>query len=176
MWFKGNSVYVKERTLNCSFFLLLSGCDHHSAEYLMSLNTVTRTLVFMVFLLSGALISSCGLGAAENPSLTNNAKKKVKKSAEDVGRVATVNESEQFVLIKVQYSQVASKHPLLYAEGEGRRATLTPTGEKIGSFLAADITKGEVIAGDRVVALTFDDEDKPKPLTPLSSPAPVVDN
>jgi len=107
-------------------------------------------------LTAGGLLCGCASSKSEDSSLLDNAKQKAKRKVVEVGKIATVNKEEQFVL-----------------EAGDRKATLTPTGEKIGSFVAADITKGEVMPRDRVVALIFDKEvNSPQPLTPLNRPSP----
>jgi len=120
-----------------------------------------------------SLLGNCSLGkknSAEN--ISDNIEKLHQRKTTNVGKVATVNADEQFVLIKLLNAQSGTKHPLLYVESGVRKATLTPTGESIGSFLAADITKGVVTAGDNVFALDFNEEESSEPLTPLSQPAP----
>ena len=134
---------------------------------------VALTVSLLFSLTAGGLLCGCASSKSEDSSLLDNAKQKAKRKVVEVGKIATVNKEEQFVLIKMQYSKAASSHALLYVEAGDRKATLTPTGEKIGSFVAADITKGEVMPSDRVVALIFDTEaNSPKPLTPLNRPSP----
>ncbi len=120
------------------------------------------------------LFCHCSLGNKKTTgNISDNVEKLHQRKTTDVGKVATVNIEEQFVLIKLLNAQSGTKHPLLYIESGTRKATLTPTGESIGSFLAADITKGVATAGDQVFALNFNEEESSKPLTPLSQPAPL---
>ena len=69
-----------------------------------------------------------------------------------VGRVASINEKDRFVLIE-GYGEWNLGEGLLLSSFGGdneRSATLTVSGERMGRFAAADWKSGEVKVGDQV--------------------------
>ena len=77
-----------------------------------------------------------------------------------VGRVASVNLSDGFVLIEGYGEVVLGRDLLLTTVGdEGRAATLSVSGERMGQFAAADIKAGEIKAGDAVYARPLKEEE-----------------
>ena len=138
---------------------------------------------FIILIISISLLCSCSLSEKDttNTPETVNPKNALKRKLAKIGTVATVNLEEKFVLIKVSEKALAKKHAVYYVERATRGAVLTPTGEQIQNFLAADITNGTVKKGDPViVTLDFgeneDDKSNESPLTPLSSPSPYEED
>ena len=80
--------------------------------------------------------------------------KEVSKTAPRlVGRVASIHESEGFVLIENFRSLTLGEGLLLSTRGEeGRASTLVVSGEKMGRYAAADLKSGTLEVGDEVYA------------------------
>ena len=71
-----------------------------------------------------------------------------------VGRIASINEKERFVLIEGYGEWNLSEELLLSSFGgeNERSATLMVSGERMGRYTAADWKSGEVKVGDQVYA------------------------
>ena len=151
---------------------------HHPAMIAWMKLPFSSTLVIIL----AFSLASCGLRNNEKEKLLDDTTQKnkiLKRDIKAIGRVASVNEGAKFVLIKIAEQELAKKHTTYYIETKDHNAILTPTGERIGHFLAADITKGEARWGDPVFVLlkfTEQDENGGSPLTPLSSPSPFLDD
>ena len=80
--------------------------------------------------------------------------KEVSKTAPRlVGRVASIHESEGFVLIENFGSLTLGEGLLLSTRGgDGRAATLVVSGERMGRYAAADMKSGILEVGDEVYA------------------------
>jgi hypothetical protein len=71
-----------------------------------------------------------------------------------IGRIASVAEHRQFVLVQCYRPWAGAAGAILTTRGSGGRvANLLVTGETMGSFVAADIQSGQVMAGDAVYTL-----------------------
>lgn len=71
-----------------------------------------------------------------------------------IGRIASVAEYRQFVVVQCYRPWAGSAGAILTTRGSGGRiANLLVTGETMGSFVAADIQSGQVMPGDAVYTL-----------------------
>ena len=94
---------------------------------------------------------SCGLFGGEKDE---EEKPKPASAPKLVGRIASVNEKQRFVLIE-GYGDWRLGEDLLLSSfgGENERAaSLKASGERMGRFAAADWKSGEVKVGDQVYA------------------------
>ncbi len=91
-----------------------------------------------------ALLSSCG----DAPEVKE--KKKPLFETRLAGRVQVVNRSGNFVLIRRYGVWRVKEGEIVESRGEGRTASLLPSGEKLGEHIAADIQSGQVEPGDGV--------------------------
>jgi hypothetical protein len=66
------------------------------------------------------------------------------------GRVHKVDQASQFVLIRRYGKWYVAEGEVVESRGDGRTASLLPTGERLGEHVAADIRAGEVAEGDAV--------------------------
>lgn len=130
-----------------------------------------------LLLLITLALCSCSKAPEENPldKIPDENKKVVTRRTREIGKVISVNEDEQFVLIRIVRANDAREFQNYYIEAGERRATLTPTEESIGSLSAADIISGTPKQGDRVLVIPNFGSKKKESLTPLSEPAPVVE-
>jgi hypothetical protein len=107
-------------------------------------------------------------------------KKEVKKKEEEnktqlVGRVASIPSGGGFALIEAYGAWHLPTGGILTSVGEGRGATLTVSGEKLGRFAAADIKAGTLQPGDMVYYRIIKDSadnsatTEPKPDSPENS-------
>ncbi len=103
------------------------------------------------FLCAVALSVSCHLWTKDDTSQRSSNIKKIKKrQIEGIGAIVSINSELDFVLIDVRNPQLANQSSSYYIEKISRTAVLKPTGEKIGTYFAADIINGEVKLGDSV--------------------------
>lgn len=103
------------------------------------------------FLCAVALLVSCHLWTKDDTSPRSSSIKKIKKrQIEGIGAIVSINSELDFVLIDVRNPQLADQSSSYYIEKISRTAVLKPTGEKIGTYFAADIINGEVKLGDSV--------------------------
>ena len=139
--------------------------------------------IFLVIL----LLPSCSFFKKKPIALGNNSNIRLS------GRVQSVNESARFVLIRRYGPWRVAEGQIVESRGDGRSASLMPTGEKLGEHVAADIRGGSVEVGDGVYIRTiikgasktpFVDEEinaalkapqatVPEPVVEESLPAPV---
>ncbi len=78
------------------------------------------------------------------------------------GRVQRVNEHSRFVLIRRYGVWRVSDNEVVESRGDGRTASLQPTGERLGEHVAADIRSGKVEVGDAVYIRRLFDKEMPK--------------
>lgn len=105
-------------------------------------------------------LSSCGLIhkiAQVKPDL--EAEQKKSPTRQIVGRIASVSEKGNFVLIQKYGAGKLPKNSLFQTHGaDGSSANLKPTGERVRDFFAADIISGKVSQGDAVSSLRLQPE------------------
>lgn len=90
------------------------------------------------------LLPSCGLFKKKpKPSERN-------RNVRLAGRVYKVDEKSRFVLIRRYGPWRVSEGEVVESRGEGRTASLLPTGERLGEHVAADIRSGTADIGDGV--------------------------
>lgn len=91
-----------------------------------------------------------------------------------VGRVASIHESDGFVLVEGFGDTRLGDGLLLTTKGPmGRTASLMVTGEKLGRYSAADIKAGELEVGDAVYAQPFETEEDEESFTGDLQPVPA---
>lgn len=80
-----------------------------------------------------------------------------------IGRIASINEKQRFVLIESYGEWVLGEALLLSSYGgqNERSATMIVSGEKMGRFAAADWKSGDVKVGDLVYARPIKEESGP---------------
>lgn len=107
-------------------------------------------------------LHGCGLFGESDLDATGEItpKRHVKRQIEGIGKIASINKLDKFVLIDVKKPKLAKKAAAYYVERRSRQAQLRPTGEQIGSYMAADIVSGSVELGDSVLVKL------PKPAEP----------
>lgn len=124
----------------------------------------SKSLPFSLSLLLALLfLTSCADKPTETPTPTQN-----KDQARLVGRIASINNHQKFVLIQSYGSWKIPTGAILATIGpDGRAANLKVTGEKSGQFAAADIQSGHLEIGDSVYTTltreaidTVDEEDE----------------
>lgn len=112
------------------------------------------------FLLPILFLSSCGL-TNDDDSNEEDEKKVTGPERRIVGRVASVSQVGEFVLIQKFGTGTLPKDTIYQSQGpEGRTASLRPSGERVRDFFAADLLSGKVEKGDAVVA--YPDPQKPE--------------
>ncbi len=102
----------------------------------------------------------------------------VKQAANQVvGEIASVHQSEGFVLIRRYGAGRLPENAVFNTSGPGgRTASIRPTGERSGRFHAADVTDGEPRKGDVVLARRLPEGEQeettpaPEPRKPGFSP------
>ena len=106
----------------------------------------------VMFSLTFLMLVSCHLLNKENEtSQVNKPSKTPRKSVKGIGEVVSINMDEEFLLVDVFKPKLASKGDFFYIERGSRKAVLKPTGEKIGSYFAADIISGKAQLSDPVL-------------------------
>ena len=94
-----------------------------------------------IFILSLLLLPSCSFFKKKPKEVPVNPNIRLS------GRVQSVNKAERFVLIRRYGPWRVGEGQVVESRGEGRIANLTPTGEKLGEHVAADIRSGDVEVG-----------------------------
>lgn len=125
----------------------------------MNLPPISPSLTLSLLLFISFFLSSCAGKVAETPS----SPPKAKEEARLVGRIASIQTSQNFVLIQSYCNWNTQTGAILATVGpNGRAANLKVTGEKIGQFAAADIKSGTLEVGDSVyTTLTVEVIDTP---------------
>ena len=96
------------------------------------------------------LLSSCG--GSKKKDQANEKQKLVRPERQIVGRIASVSQVGQFVLIQKFGAGSLPKDLLYQSQGSaGRSASLNPSGERVRDFYAADLVSGTVEKGDAVI-------------------------
>ncbi|MFT5633541.1 MAG: TM2 domain-containing membrane protein YozV [Rubritalea sp.] len=136
--------------INFAFFLLWGG----DLRFMVSL--MMRNLLAVVVLVGVCFLSSCVVSKTVEVE-------KVEQAQRDklVARVASVNVVANYVLIQRFGRLVIPEDSMLYTLGSNARednntASIKVTGERLGQFLAADITSGTLVVGDAVYLRTFE--------------------
>jgi len=101
--------------------------------------------LFCFIILGFFLLPSCGL-LKKKPKEVSRKKSNIRLS----GRVQQVNQEGQFVLIRRYGLWKVGESHVVESRGDGRTASLKPTGEKLGEHVVADINSGDVKVGDAV--------------------------
>jgi hypothetical protein len=112
------------------------------------MNTLPPLLLhpFLFIFLLNLFLSSCADKPDPRPAPTEK-----KEEARLVGRIASIQSSQNFVLIQSYGNWNTQTGATLATVGtDGRAANLKVTGEKIGQFAAADIKSGTLEIGDSV--------------------------
>ncbi len=107
------------------------------------------------FLLLLLLLPSCSLFEKEKETASEAEEEKKNTGPERriVGRIASVSQAGEFVLIQKFGTGSLPKNTIYQSQGpEGRSASLRPSGERVRDFFAADLISGKVEKGDAVVA------------------------
>ena len=98
------------------------------------------------------------------------------------GRVYKVDEKSRYVLIRRYGPWHVGEGDVVDSRGEGRTASLLPTGERLGEHVAADIRSGTVEIGDAVYIRKISTTKKLKPsaspegsVKPENEPQPTQD-
>jgi len=105
-----------------------------------------KCLIFIPLL----LLSSCGGSKKKEPA--DEKQKLVRPERQIVGRIASVSQVGQFVLIQKFGAGSLPKDLLYQSQGaEGRSASLNLSGERVRDFYAADLVSGTVEKGDAVI-------------------------
>ncbi|MDA8977118.1 hypothetical protein N9Z85_05460 [Akkermansiaceae bacterium] len=105
-----------------------------------------------LFPLVALVLSSCGLikklfREAPKPAPVQEIGRRV------IGRIASVSDTGNFVLIQKYGSGKLPKETLFQSNGiSGSQASLRPTGERVRDFFAADIVSGSAAKGDAVTS------------------------
>ncbi len=133
------------------------------------------TLLLLCLLFFG---SSCGFFKKNNNSPEN--KKKVNVAEKRIiGRIASVSQTGDFVLIQKYGPGMLPTESLFQSRGEeNRTASLRPSGERIRDFFAADLIRGTVRKGDAVIAYPdpkVDEEDGEDPPNKSAADRPTED-
>ena len=125
----------------------------------MNLPPISPSLTLSLLLFISFFLSSCADKVAETPA----SPPKAKEEARLVGRIASIQSSQNFVLIQSYGNWNTQTGAILATVGSnGRAANLKVTGEKIGQFAAADIKSGTLEVGDSVyTTLTVEVIDTP---------------
>ena len=125
----------------------------------MNLPPISPSLTLSFLLFISFFLSSCADKVAETPA----SPPKAKEEARLVGRIASIQSSQNFVLIQSYGNWNTQTGAILATVGSnGRAANLKVTGEKIGQFAAADIKSGTLEVGDSVyTTLTVEVIDTP---------------
>lgn len=124
----------------------------------------------LLLLSASLLLISCGalksLGREEpKPELENQP-----PTRQIIGRIASVSEAGQFVLIQKYGPGKLPQHALFQTHGsDGSSANIRPTGERVRDFFAADLITGKVQRGDAVSSFRLQPE-KPKETPPTETP------
>ncbi len=90
------------------------------------------------------VLPSCGL-LKKKPRLVE-----VNRNIRLAGRVQQVDKVAKFVLIRRYGPWRVGEGEVVESRGDGRTASLQPTGERLGEYVAADIRSGGVESGDGV--------------------------
>lgn len=107
------------------------------------------TILISSFLL---LISCSKEKDEEPPAIKTGEEKKIIPKRNIIGRIASVSQSKEFVLIQKFGPGKLPENRIYQARGpEGRAASLRLSGERIRDFYAADIVNGTVEKGDSVI-------------------------
>jgi len=125
----------------------------------MNLPPISPSLTLSILFFISFFLSSCADKVAETPA----SPPKAKEEARLVGRIASIQSSQNFVLIQSYGNWNTQNGAILATVGpNGRAANLKVTGEKIGQFAAADIKSGTLEVGDSVyTTLTVEVIDTP---------------
>ncbi len=102
------------------------------------------TKILMCALTVLLLLPSCGLFKKKPKPVQWN------RNVRLAGRVHKVDEKSRFVLIRRYGPWHVSEGEVVECRGEGRTASLLPTGERLGEHVAADIRSGTADIGDGV--------------------------
>ena len=113
----------------------------------------------------GGLSSCSGGGATPDPAAAEESETPAESKPEEpeapmvvLGEVAAVYERDGFVLIrKYGGGALPTGYSLMAVSETGSSVNLSPTGERIGRFHAADIEGETPAAGDRVVGRRLPD-------------------
>jgi hypothetical protein len=142
--------FVNARIDQLCIFLLWRG----DLRFMVSL--MMRNLLAVVVLVGVCFLSSCvGSKTVEVEKVEQAQRDKL------VARVASVNVVANYVLIQRFGRLVIPEDSILYTLGSNARednnaASIKVTGERLGQFLAADITSGTLVVGDAVYLRTFE--------------------
>ncbi|MGJ8698024.1 MAG: hypothetical protein ACSHYF_17020 [Verrucomicrobiaceae bacterium] len=127
-------------------------------------------------------LASCGIIKNLSRSKPDPNAKPEAPRREVIGRIASVSETGNFVLIQKYGPGSLPKRVLFQTVGVGgSQASLRPTGERVRDFFAADIINGTVKTGDAVITFPLviqkaeSEAQKAHILPPEDDPDPSLD-
>ena len=115
----------------------------------------------IILISSFLLLVSCSKEKGEEtPAIKTEEEKKIIPKRNIIGRIASVSQSKEFVLIQKFGPGKLPENRIYQARGpEGRAASLRLSGERIRDFYAADIASGTVKKGDSVIYYNTSNEE-----------------
>lgn len=113
--------------------------------------------LYLMILLTMSASMMCSCSSGNNVKGMEGKKVEVREPDKLVARVASVNREANYVLIQRYGRLVVPEDSILYTLGPGdTTANIQVTGERLGQFLAADISSGELNVGDSVYLRKFE--------------------
>lgn len=113
-------------------------------------------ILIICLLPSFILLPACGLFKKKPEPI------KINPNVRLAGRVHKVDLAAKFILIRRYGPWRLGDGEVVESRGEGRTASLLPTGERLGEHVAADIRSGAVEAGDAVYIRRIASPEKPR--------------
>ena len=100
-----------------------------------------------------SLLCGCGTKVKQGEGKKEQTEEEVKRF-ETIGRIASVNKEDRFVLIQeFKESKLPAGTTLTSFGADGERTNLRLSGERMGLFSVADVRAGQVAVGDTVQLL-----------------------
>jgi len=129
-----------------------------------------------LLLLPILFLISCG----SSPDQENNKEDEKKKTGPEkriVGRIASVSNAGEFVLIQKFGAGTLPEGVIYQSKGsDGRTASLRPSGERVRDFYAADLVSGNAKKGDAVLGYPDPPKKEEKPADLEEKPPSTSEN